>query len=360
MPGPFHEAGLLESTVDWKFLRAWWKPVRAREMGGKIWKSGRRPADRSLWTFGEILGWHLFENGTCPKGSPNLPGRRWAPKSFAHAVGSVERSVRNWLTGRNIPNELNSIEHALFADNQAYADWRYELRRAFTQPRKRRNSRRGASLDWMPVSGLAAFHIGKFPIFAGRENEIGALINRLSDPSLRFVKWSEVPEPGSPGSVYAGLLQVLAKEEPWILLTFKPTFVTNNPFAPELASKLAPALPRNISRRPADLAETLFREPKRISNYIEEILSGRSDETELMLFVDQFEELFAPDTDRYRDGFIELLVEAADNGHVRILTTLRAEFLPQCLEINLEVYFRNPGAIFSPAIRAARQRRYQT
>jgi tetratricopeptide (TPR) repeat protein len=89
------------------------------------------PADRAVWTFAQLLDWHLAR-GTRPKGTPtDVVGDRWTNKLFAPHVGSNERTVRNWRYGRTAPQQLELIEKALFGDNQAYALWREELRVAY-------------------------------------------------------------------------------------------------------------------------------------------------------------------------------------------------------------------------------------
>ena len=50
----------------------------------------------------------------------------------------------------------------------------------------------------------------------------------------------------------------------------------------------------------------------------------------LVLFVDQLEELFTIVAARYRGAFIRLLALAAGDPRLRVLATLRADFLPQC------------------------------
>ena len=310
-----------------------------------------RPTDRSLWTFSDILDWHLFENGTRPGGTPEKPGKLWPKKKFAEIVEVDERSVRNWLNGSNLPNDLAKIENALFGDSQAFSDWRRELRRAFAASKKG-DATPQAAAGWAgcPYPGLRPFEPSEALIFAGREDEVVELVRRLRNPSLGFLAVVGGSGAGKSSVVHAGLLPRLATDriegnERWIVLSFTPTFVTNNPFA-ELAGKLVPAFPKTPARKPADLADALFAEPRRISDCVDELLTGRPSGTELIMFVDQFEELFSSAAAQYRDGFIELLAEAADNGRVRVLTTLRVEFLPQCLESDLRDLLQQSDAIF--------------
>lgn len=100
-------------------------------------KSGNRTAFPEGDSFAEQLNWHLAF-GTRPGGGPDRPGKRWNNKEFAEAVlGSAtdpesgSRVVRNWRAGRNRPQQLGSIERALFGDNDAYRHWRFALRTAY-------------------------------------------------------------------------------------------------------------------------------------------------------------------------------------------------------------------------------------
>jgi formylglycine-generating enzyme required for sulfatase activity len=86
-------------------------------------------ADRIGWSFVQLLHWHLTR-GTRPKGSLDMPGQQWTYPDFAHAIGVSERTVRNWLNGKNVPTVITSVERELFGANSAYAGWRTELREA--------------------------------------------------------------------------------------------------------------------------------------------------------------------------------------------------------------------------------------
>jgi hypothetical protein len=90
---------------------------------------GSSVADRIGWNFAQLLDWHLTR-GTRPKASPDAPGKQWTNAEFGHAVGTDERTVRNWRRGRNVPADIVGIERELFGENTAYVDWRIELREA--------------------------------------------------------------------------------------------------------------------------------------------------------------------------------------------------------------------------------------
>ncbi|WP_237151519.1 tetratricopeptide repeat protein [Oryzibacter oryziterrae] len=80
-------------------------------------------------TFPEVLSWHL-NNGTRPEGSPERAGKLWTNKELAETIGVSDRTVRYWRTGKNYPDDIRSLESALFGDNLAYSQQRQELRTA--------------------------------------------------------------------------------------------------------------------------------------------------------------------------------------------------------------------------------------
>jgi hypothetical protein len=85
---------------------------------------GAPDADRTGWSFAQLLDWHLTR-GTRAKGSPDVLGKPWTNSEFAHEVSSDERTVRNWRRGRSVPNAIIVIERRLFGeDNPAYDLWR--------------------------------------------------------------------------------------------------------------------------------------------------------------------------------------------------------------------------------------------
>ena len=90
-------------------------------------KRGNMPPYPQGAAFAALLVWHL-NFGTRPTGSPAKPGKRWNNKEFAGAVGGVgDRTVRNWRAGRSCPNEIGSIERALFGDSDKFCEWIFDL-----------------------------------------------------------------------------------------------------------------------------------------------------------------------------------------------------------------------------------------
>jgi len=106
-------------------------------------RGGNEPETDALQRFGALLSWHL-NRGTRPQGSPDTEGIPWEVKEFAAEVGADERSVRAWRKGENLPKGLRAIEKELFGDNQAYRDFRDQLRRLYSQARSGKANTEGA------------------------------------------------------------------------------------------------------------------------------------------------------------------------------------------------------------------------
>jgi len=299
----------------------------------------RMASDQSSMSFGELLERHL-KNGTRPDGKPGTLGKRWLVKEFASRVLMNERTARNWLKGKNLPNNLTTVERELFGSNEAYRDWRRELREAFDAVSRTKADARVAS-DWSdppPYPGLRPFTSEEAPIFFGREREVDALVDRLRDPTLRLLAVVGASGTGKSSLVRAGLLPCLRKNiiegsRNWPVLAFTPGFSSNDPFT-ALAIELHHRLPPTCPWKPTDIAEALTPIPKtaftsaprRLSDYADILLANYPGSSRLVLFIDQFEELFTSAAARYTQSFIELLTQVADSASLCVIITLRADF----------------------------------
>ena len=96
---------------------------------------------------------------------------------------------------------------------------------------------------------------------------------------------------------------------------------------------MAPVLATSVRKPAAEIARLLEGAPKGITDFAASILSGQPASATLVLFVDQLEELFTIVAERYRAPFTELLAHAAGDARMRVLATLRADFMPQCAKV---------------------------
>jgi formylglycine-generating enzyme required for sulfatase activity len=81
-----------------------------------------------------------------------------------------------------------------------------------------------------------------------------------------------------------------------------------------------------------DLAEELEKSPESIRKYVDQSLAGLSAYAKLVLFIDQFEELFTKSAKAYRESFCDLLGIAIEDSRVRILATLRDDYQSEALQ----------------------------
>ncbi|HZI10797.1 MAG TPA: protein kinase [Myxococcus sp.] len=188
-------------------------------------------------------------------------------------------------------------------------------------------------VDESPYAGLSSFQESDADRFFGRSREIAAVVNRIQDrPLLGVVGPSGT---GKSSFVRAGLVPVLKRSgENWESLVIRPG---RQPLA-ALASIVAPLVGSSTTvegdiAEQKQLVEHLAREP----GYVGSVLRARArrSRTKLLLFVDQFEELYTqvPDA-RERLAFTACLSGLADDATspVRVVLSIRSDFLDRVAE----------------------------
>ena len=198
-----------------------------------------------------------------------------------------------------------------------------------------------------PFPGLRPFTNRDWPIYFGRGRETDGLIRKLADPANRFVAVVGASGSGKSSLVWAGLIpRLLGQATPrgddaprvgalpgsqdWGWLRFTPGEVGDNPFL-ALASAFKPALERR-GKSPRELAADLEGDVSSLDRWVTLALEDKPKWAQLLLFVDQFEELFTLVALRYQDAFVRLLARAAELDRARVVATLRADFYHRCLE----------------------------
>jgi hypothetical protein len=199
-----------------------------------------------------------------------------------------------------------------------------------------------------PFPGLRPLTTEDWPIFFGRGRETDALIRKLADRSHRFTAIMGASGSGKSSLVWAGLIPrllgittarsedqprigAIAGSQDWVCTRFTPGELGDNPFL-ALATSLKPTLDRH-GKAPRAVAAELQNKSDALDRWVTRVLKGRPDWAELVLFIDQFEELFTlVRSKEMQRAFIELLVRAARTERLRIVITLRADFYHRCLE----------------------------
>lgn len=195
-----------------------------------------------------------------------------------------------------------------------------------------------------PFPGLRAFTPTDAPIFFGRGAEADSLVKRLSNPASRLIAIVGASGSGKSSLVGAGLLprltlNAIEGSKDWMLpayhvpgkqwsgLRFTPGEVGDNPFM-ALALKLAPLVNRSAREVSADLEV----DPACLNALVEVALIGRPAWAEMVVFLDQFEELFTLVNPARVVPFVKALTAAVTTPRIRVVLTLRADFYANCVE----------------------------
>jgi hypothetical protein len=196
------------------------------------------------------------------------------------------------------------------------------------EEQRRGPSRRQVRIDWpenkSPYRGLQWFTQDYAPLFFGRDREVGELLAKMSEPEGRTLLVIGASGSGKSSVVAAGVWQAVIQggrlpgSEQWVWHRIQPSD-GDTPWD-ALARGLKEifqlsARPRLTSTGPA-LCDLLS----------QQLSQGQ----ELILFIDQFEELFTsgfnePDI----QNFLELLIGMAKETiyRLRVVATIRSEFL---------------------------------
>ena len=189
-----------------------------------------------------------------------------------------------------------------------------------------------------PYRGLAAFREQDAPFFFGREAFIEQLLAALQEQPLVAVVVGSSGS-GKSSLVYAGLLPRLRASEEWLVVELRPG---NRPFR-ALAAAIIAWLEPEISEtdrlvETQKLAEALNQQELLLHDVVERVLEKHPKEQHILLFVDQFEELYTlcPKAETRRRFLDSLLaaVQTTQRSHdadLVVLLTLRADFMGQAL-----------------------------
>ncbi|RPI46134.1 MAG: hypothetical protein EHM59_08275 [Betaproteobacteria bacterium] len=185
-----------------------------------------------------------------------------------------------------------------------------------------------------PYPGLRPLGIDDARIFFGRARETDALLKMLRQPERRFLAVWGPSGSGKSSLVGAGLLPRLAQNaiagsKDWLVVRFTPAEVSDDPFA-ALAVSLHASTRQGASARA--LSERLSDREADPVALVTALLAARPDWAELVLFADQLEELFTLVAQDRIGPFVALLDRLAGVGRLRIVATLREDFLSRCAQ----------------------------
>ena len=188
-------------------------------------------------------------------------------------------------------------------------------------------------IDESPYAGLSSFQETDAARFFGRRQEIAAVVNRIRErPLLGIVGPSGA---GKSSFVRAGLVPALKRSgENWDSLVMRPG---RSPLA-ALATLINPLIGTATSvvddvAEQKKLATKIAQEPGYVGSVLRSL--ARRDKKNVLVFVDQFEELYTlvPDAAE-RKAFTAALAGLADDptSPIRLVLSIRSDFLDRAAE----------------------------
>jgi len=256
------------------------------------------------------------------------------PRAWVTDLDSPLPSLRHEAT--EIPAELaDLVDRCLRKRKEDRIPDAAALLRALEPFMPGRFAARGAltPVEAGPYAGLRAFQEEDAGRFFGRAREIAALATRIRDtPLMAAVGPSGI---GKSSLIRAGVVPALKTSgEKWDSLVVRPG---RDPMT-ALAGLLAPLV--GSSPTPVDdlgaqkeLAKRLSTEPGYLGSALRSI--SRKSGQRILLFIDQFEELYTLGTDPAdRRAFTAALAGAADDATspVRVVLSIRSDFLGRAAE----------------------------
>lgn len=178
-----------------------------------------------------------------------------------------------------------------------------------------------------PYMGLDVFEEGDAELFFGREKLVEELVSKVKASRTVFITGPSGS--GKSSLVRAGLIPSLKQgklkgSDRWLYATMKPG---RDPF-----EALAIAFSRLKSPELGNYFREHSHQPAALNECAESALSEYKDQR-LVLFIDQFEEVFTQiNQEEERVAFLNLLTHATDseNGRVILLFSMRSDFLLNC------------------------------
>ena len=100
------------------------------------------PLNPEDYSFGDLVYWHLFKYGTQPDVPPSAKmGRVWKLEKVTAKLDITDRTLRNWINDRHLPDDIIDLANLLFGNNAAHDAARAWLQEKLDQARARRVSR---------------------------------------------------------------------------------------------------------------------------------------------------------------------------------------------------------------------------
>ncbi|MEO1667651.1 MAG: SUMF1/EgtB/PvdO family nonheme iron enzyme [Chloroflexota bacterium] len=263
---------------------------------------------------------------------------------FYREDGSILRGVNKYDT----PDEFRRDFEIFFEEIVTELLERYETDNTKSPPPPNSESENITTItaqkwEGSPFPGLRAFTEKDAPIFFGRGREIDALVDQIANS--RFVAVVGASGSGKSSLVSAGLIprlkaNTIEGSADWLYARFTPGGASN-PFEALIAAltDTIPVLkiddPFERDEKIEERTKRVNEKPERLISIVEHALGDLRAHVQLVLFVDQFEELFTLSNAEYISPFLNVLVAIVKSDRLRVIATMRADFYHRAVEHKL-------------------------
>ncbi|MGK7956908.1 MAG: pentapeptide repeat-containing protein [Crocosphaera sp.] len=245
-----------------------------------------------------------------------------------------EQYNEKWVTTLSLSNYINeqikqikgNLQHPIFTNLGESIPLTYKEKIAAETPETSETS------DICPYKGLRYFELEDHHWFFGRETLTKTLLGKISQKTFLAVLGASGS--GKSSVIRAGMLYQLKQgltlqgSADWEIKIMVPG---SNPMETLALEFLDPNLSRIERSQQLETAETLLLQG---SDGLK-CLIQTTDAPKVLLIIDQFEEIFAPDTDKAeRERFIDCLLGSVEkcNGKLKVMIAMRADFFGKCVE----------------------------
>lgn len=207
------------------------------------------------------------------------------------------------------------------------------------------------SEDECPFAGLSSFQETDAGKYFGREQDITAVLQTLRNQEL--VAIAGPSGAGKSSFVRAGVVPALRRSEKSLeTRTLRPGRKPLAALADVLLS-FHDSSPENATLDPQTIEQTLMHEPGMLGQHLRHRCRQKGPEHRLVLFVDQFEELYTQSVEsRVREAFVASLLGVADDASspLRVIFSIRADFLDRLAEDRTFLSAVMRGLYFLPSM----------
>ncbi len=248
----------------------------------------------------------------------------------------IKSKFHDAVTKENPPELIESFRQRIASRAAIFntpEDLKAHVLKAYLRYAKRQTQPASKRITGDPYPGLRAFLPSESDRFFGRDDEIEALVEHLLAHNERFLAVIGSSGSGKSSLVYAGLIPALSANAAsggagWYPVSFRPRRTNDDPFY-QLADALERAFPTQ-GWPVQELAQQLRGNPADIVEIAGNALKPQGTNAQLLLFADQFEELFAAKVDAdTRSAFFALLKAAVRSPLLRVVIAMRSDFYNQ-------------------------------